>query len=86
MVENADILERVERSLDTMRPYLKKDGGNVEVLELTEENILKVRLVGACETCPQSYFTMKAGIEEAVKKAVPEIHSVVAVNMTKPNL
>lgn len=75
-----DILQRVEASLDTMRPYLKDDGGNVEVVEITDEMIVRVKLVGACSSCPQSYMTMKAGIEEAVKRSVPEIKSVVAIN------
>lgn len=75
------LLEKIETSLDTMRPYLKDDGGNVEVVELTDEMILKLKLVGSCSTCPQSFMTMKAGIEEAVKRAVPEIKSVVAVNL-----
>jgi Fe-S cluster biogenesis protein NfuA len=74
-----DILSRVEASLDTMRPYLVHDGGNVEVLEITEDMEVRVRLVGACSTCPTSFMTMKAGIETAVKQSVPEIRSVVAV-------
>lgn len=76
-----EILTRVEASLDTMRPYLNDDGGNVEVVDITDQGILRVRLVGACSTCPQSYMTMKAGIEEAVKRAVPEIKGVIAVNV-----
>ena len=80
MKTKEEILKRIEMSLDTMRPYLKNDGGNVEVVEFTDDNILKVRLVGACETCPQSYMTMKAGIEGAVKQSVPEVASVEAVN------
>ena len=79
----SEILSKVEASLDTMRPYLNDDGGNVEVVDITAEGVLRVRLVGACSTCPQSYMTMKAGIEEAVKRAVPEIKSVVAVNLTQ---
>ena len=74
------ILKRVEASLDTMRPYLIDDGGNVEVIEITDANVVKVRLVGACESCPQSFVTMKAGIEEAVKNKVPEITAVIAVH------
>jgi Fe-S cluster biogenesis protein NfuA len=80
-----DILERVEASLDTMRPYLNDDGGNVEVVEITPEMIVRVKLVGACSTCPQSFMTMKAGIEEAVKRAVPEIKGVTAVNVSEYN-
>ena len=75
------LLEKIETSLDTLRPYLKDDGGNVEIVEVTDEMILKLKLVGSCSTCPQSFMTMKAGIEEAVKRAVPEIKSVVAVNL-----
>ena len=71
--------QQVEASLDTMRPYLQRDGGDVEIVEITDDMTLKVRLVGACEKCPQSYMTMKAGIEDAVKKAVPAIKAVEAV-------
>ena len=78
-----EILARIEMSLDTMRPYLKNDGGDIEVLELSDDMELKLRLLGNCETCPQSIFTMKAGIEEAVMKSVPEVKSIVAVNLTK---
>lgn len=84
--ETTDILERVEKSLDTMRPYLNDDGGNVEVVDITDEMIVRVKLVGACSTCPQSFMTMKAGIEEAVKRAVPEVKGVMAINLTTPNL
>jgi Fe-S cluster biogenesis protein NfuA len=79
-----ELLERVEASLDTMRPYLNDDGGNVEVLEITDDMIVRVKLLGACSICPQSFMTMKAGIEEAVKRSVPEIKGVDAVNLTKP--
>jgi Fe-S cluster biogenesis protein NfuA len=77
-----ELLQRVESSLDTMRPYLNDDGGNVEVVEITDDMVLRLKLVGACSTCPQSYMTMKAGIEEAVMRSVPEIKSVMAVNLT----
>lgn len=81
-----ELLERVEASLNTMRPYLNDDGGNVEVVEITDDMIVKVKLLGACSTCPQSFMTMKAGIEDAVKRAVPEIKGVTAVNLTAPDL
>ena len=80
--ENDNLLKRIEASLDTMRPYLNDDGGNVEVLEVTKDMVVKVKLLGACSTCPQSIMTMKAGIEEAVKRAVPEVKAVEAVNLT----
>ncbi len=74
-----EILQKVEASLDTMRPYLKDDGGNVEVLRLTDDMVVQVKLIGACSTCPQSFMTMKAGIEEAVRRSVPEVKAVIAV-------
>ena len=81
LTHSKELLEKVESSLDTMRPYLNDDGGNVEVVEITDDMIVHVKLVGACSTCPQSFMTMKAGIEEAVKRAVPEIKGVMAVNL-----
>ncbi len=83
-IETTDLLKRIEASLDTMRPYLQDDGGNVEVVDITDEMIVHVKLIGACSTCPQSFMTMKAGIEEAVKRAVPEVKGVVAINLQLP--
>ncbi len=73
---------RVENALDNIRPYLAADGGNVKILEITEEGILKIELLGACGSCPMSAMTLKAGIEESVRKSVPEISKVEAVNLT----
>ncbi len=75
------MLEQIEAALDTIRPYLKEDGGEIEVVEISDDHILKVRLLGNCETCPMSFTTMKAGVEEAVKRAIPEIKEIVAVNL-----
>lgn len=80
MSANNDILQKVEASLDTMRPYLKDDGGNVQVVAITDDMVVQVKLLGACSTCPQSFMTMKAGIEEAVRRSVPEVKAVVAVD------
>ena len=77
-------LARIEKALDQLRPYLEADGGNVKVLELTEEMVLKLELLGACGACSMSTMTMKAGIEQAIKREVPEIQSVIAVNMVQP--
>lgn len=76
-----NLLEQVEKALDTIRPYLETDGGNVRVLEIDENNIVKLEMLGACGTCPMSPMTLKAGVEEAIKKAVPEIRSVIAINV-----
>ena len=77
------LLERVEQALDTIRPYLLTDGGNVSVEEITPEKVVRLKLLGACGTCPMSIMTLKAGIEEAIKKAVPEITAVEAINLTE---
>lgn len=77
-----DLLQKVESALDTIRPYLEADGGNVSIEEITDTNVVKLRLLGACGSCPMSIMTLKAGIEEAIKKAVPEITGIEAVNLT----
>ena len=71
---------KVEEALDTIRPYLEADGGNVEVVEITDGNVLKLELKGACKTCNMSQMTMKAGIEETIRRAVPEIKEIISVN------
>ena len=76
------LTDQVEAALDTIRPYLLTDGGNVSVEDITPEGVVKLKLLGACGSCPMSIMTLKAGIEEAIKKAVPEITSVEAINLT----
>jgi Fe-S cluster biogenesis protein NfuA len=77
-----DLLQRVENALDTIRPYLEADGGNVSIEEITADNIVRLRLLGSCGSCPMSIMTLKAGIEQAIKRSVPEIEAVEAVNLT----
>ena len=67
------IMEQVEISLDTIRPYLKQDGGDIQVVEITNDLVVKVKLLGACENCPMSFMTMKAGVEKRNKKAKPSV-------------
>lgn len=76
---NQKLYNRVETALKTIRPYLEADGGDVELLEITEKNEAMLILKGACSTCSMSHMTMKAGIEETIKKDVPEITAVIAV-------
>ena len=71
--------EKVEAALGKIRPALQADGGDVELVEVTEDGIVKVRLKGACQGCPMSQITLKAGIETVIKKEVPEVKEVVAV-------
>ncbi len=77
-----DLLQKVESALDSIRPYLEADGGNVSVEEITSDNIVKIKLLGACGSCPMSIMTLKAGIEQAIKRSVPEITAIEAVNLT----
>ena len=75
-----DYLERIEKALDKVRPYLQADGGGIKLIELDEDMIVHVELTGACIGCPFSMQTLSAGVEEAIKKDIPEIQKVVAVN------
>jgi Fe-S cluster biogenesis protein NfuA len=75
--ENA-MIEKIEKALEEIRPSLQADGGDVEFVSV-ENGIVKVRLTGACGGCPMSQMTLKQGIEKFVKKAVPEVLSVEAV-------
>ena len=77
--------DRVEQALDTIRPYLEKDGGDVSIVEITDDMVVKLKLLGACASCSMSIMTFKAGLEQAIKKAVPEIVSVEAINLTDFN-
>ena len=72
---------QVEAALDTLCPYLEADGGSVRLVEITEEMVVELELLGACETCPMSSMTLRAGIEQAVKRSVPQINRVEAVNV-----
>lgn len=75
-----EIFRKVEASLDSIRPYLQADGGNITLVEVTEDLTARVELHGACCGCSMSMMTMKAGVEGAIKAAVPQIKSVVAIN------
>ncbi len=76
----ADLLMRANAAIDEIRPYLAVDGGNVEVVDITEDMVLQLRWVGNCIGCHMSSMTMKAGVEQSVKARMPEIKSVVALN------
>jgi len=77
--KHQELLDKVEASINSIRPYLQTDGGNIEVLEITDEMTVKLRLLGNCEGCPMSEMTMTAGVEETIKRAVPEILKVESV-------
>ena len=74
-------IESVEKAIDNIRPYLIADGGNIKVLEITEDYVVKVEMLGSCGDCRMSSMTLKAGVENAIKQAFPEIKRVEAVNI-----
>lgn len=73
---------KIETALDSIRPYLEADGGNVRVVDLDENMVLKIEMLGNCGSCPMSTMTLKAGVEEAIKRAIPEITKVEAINLS----
>lgn len=79
-----NLTEKVEQALETIRPYLIADGGNVAIVEITADNVVKLELLGNCGSCKMSFMTMKAGIEQAIMKAVPQITAVEAINLVEP--
>lgn len=72
--------DRVEEALETMRPFLAADGGDMELVNITDDMVVQLRLLGSCKTCNMSEMTLKAGVEETVKRSVPQIKSVEALN------
>jgi len=78
---NPELLSRIEEALQQLRPFLEADGGNVSLVDVTEDGIVRLELHGACRSCSMSMMTLKAGIEDAVKRAVPGINGVEAVNL-----
>ncbi len=74
--------KRVAKALDTIRPYLEADGGDLRVIGLTKDMTLQIELLGTCSSCTMSPMTLKAGVEQAVLKEVPEIKAVEAINFT----
>jgi Fe-S cluster biogenesis protein NfuA len=71
--------EKVEKALEKIRPMLAADGGNVELVEVTPQGIVKLKLTGSCGCCPMSQMTLKNGIEKILKQEVPEVKGVVAL-------
>ena len=78
-MEKAIAMEKINKAIESIRPYLKSDGGDIELVEVSDDLTVKVRLLGACDGCPFSVQTLKAGVEHAVRKEVPDIKELVAV-------
>lgn len=77
--DKSTIIEKIKHAIEEVRPYLKADGGDVELVELTSDNTVKVKLTGACDGCPFSMMTLRAGIEQAIRKKFPELKELVAI-------
>lgn len=75
-----DLKERVENALESMRPFLAADGGDMELVNITDDMVVQLRLLGSCKNCNMSEMTLKAGVEEAVKRQVPQITAVEAIS------
>ncbi len=80
MQKNEELVTKVKNVIDQIRPYLQADGGDVEFVDLLEDNTVNIRLLGSCGNCPYSLQTLKNGIETAMIKAIPEIRSVESVS------
>ncbi len=72
---------RLEQTLDTIRPYLKTDGGDIKILDIDKNMVLKLEFLGNCSSCNINGMTLKAGVEEVVRKSVPEISKIEAINL-----
>jgi Fe-S cluster biogenesis protein NfuA len=79
-------IENINKALTDLRPYLEEDGGDITFIEITDDNIVRVMLHGACSSCSMSVMTLKAGVEEAIKRVDSEVVSIEAVNMPDPAL
>jgi Fe-S cluster biogenesis protein NfuA len=77
----SELETKVRNVIEQIRPYLQADGGDISFVELTTDNVVNVELQGACGSCPFSRMTLKNGVEDAMRKAIPEIKSVEAINM-----
>ena len=75
------VLEKVILAIEQFRPFLHDDGGDMELVDITEDGIVRVRLLGACSDCSMSVMTLKAGLQEALKSSTPEVKGVEAINM-----
>ena len=80
-VDHSELERKIKNVLDQIRPYLQSDGGDIRYIGLTEDNVVNVELTGACGSCPYSIITLKNGVETAIKKAIPAVKAVEAVNI-----
>ena len=80
IITDKTILDKIEAALQEIRPFLEADGGDINFIELTDEWVVKVKLVGACSSCNISMMTLKNGVEMSVKRAVPKVKEVLEIS------
>ena len=80
IITDNNIINKIEEALTQVRPYLESDGGDIRLVEVTDDYVVKVKLLGACSDCQVSIMTLKAGVEQAIKKVLPEVKEVVDVD------
>ena len=78
-MKNIQTINKIEKALNEIRPYLQEDGGDIRFVDLTDDMVVKVSFTGACKTCPVSFSTLKNGVEASIKSALPNITSVIEV-------
>lgn len=79
MAVSQEMYDKVNVIIDNLRPYLQDDGGDIDLIEITDDLVVKVQLQGACGSCPYSLMTLKNGVEQAIKREIPEIVEVIGV-------
>ena len=79
-ITDKKIINQIENALSKIRPFLQSDGGDIDIVELSDDWIVKVKLIGACSSCDISMMTLKNGVEAAIKNAVPQVKAVVEVS------
>lgn len=79
-IKDKEVIQKIKRALQEIRPFLEADGGDINFIELTKDWVVKVELTGACSSCSVSMMTLKNGVEVAVKNAVPQVKEVIEVS------
>ena len=80
IITDEKIINKIEEALSQVRPFLESDGGDIRLIEVTQDYVVKVKLLGACSDCQVSVMTLKAGVEQAIKKMLPEVKEVVDID------
>ena len=80
IITDQNVIDKIEEALTQVRPYLESDGGDIRLIEVTNDFVVKVKLLGACSDCHVSVMTLKAGVEQAIKKVLPEVKEVVDID------